>query len=292
MRETDSPTPEIPTDPLEVLHRLKQNPVFENRLMANFFEEKVDGKSAQVSQEGRVVALCGQANGSNLSLKLDNAFGANKWRLLVQNHYGNPDRSRYLAQINRQNMIGMDDQVGGLEGGFNGGLNHPDAADVFKILGEIADMNKRTRNINTILEGYPNVRSPIAMAYIRLIGKFSDPARLRVSEGHSATPPGQVAGIIDDPRMHLTSSIILNLHGRNFASGDKPYCWVHWSSDKREKFSYPLQTVFSYEPDTDSFSYGQNTEGLIPGTVRHEISGKMIEFLNGKPSAPALPQNF
>lgn len=281
MREKHQPTPEISANPAEVLQELGQNPAFENRLMASFFEDRVDAGSMRATQQGRIVTLFGPITDSQLALKLNNRSNINDWRLLIQNLHRDPDQSGYLVEVYRQNMIGAEDRIGGLEGDFHRGLNHPDASDVLRVLAELSDMDRQTRNIVTVLEGYSPIKDPVTKAYIKLIGDFSDPARLRVSEGYVKNPPDKVAGIIDDPRLEIPSSIILDLHGKNTFSQDKSaFCWVHWWGDRGEDSSFPLQTVFGYDPESGLFSYAEGTAGLKRGTLRHELSKKMLKSLN------------
>lgn len=216
-----------------------------------------------------------------MSLRLVGSNERNHWwELQIQNLQREPDTSRDLASVYRQNMIGMDNKVGALEGGYHGGLSYPDAADVMRVLAELSDMDRQTRNIRSILEGYPSITDPAAQAYIELIGGFSDPSRLRVSEGYVKDPPERVAGVIDDPRLDMPSTIVLNLHGRSISSRDKDaFCYVDWSGDRGEKFEYPRQTVFGFDRN-NGFSYADGTEGLKRGTVRQELSDKMLESLN------------
>lgn len=281
MTERPKPTPEITANPTETLAALKQNPAFENRLMASFVESKVETGRLQASMRGETITVHGPLEDSPLSLRLVGSNEGNHWwKLQIQNLEREPDISRDLASVHRQNMIGMSVKVGALEGGYHVGLSHPDAADVLRVLAELSDMDRQTRNIRSILEGYPSITDPVAQAYIKLIGDFSDPSRLRVSEGYVKDPPEQVAGVIDEPRLHMPSTIILNLHGRSMFSRDKDaFCYVHWFGDRGEKFEYPRQTVFGFDRN-NGFSYSDGTEGLKRGTARQELSDRMLDSLN------------
>lgn len=288
MAEKLQPTPEISVNPVEALHGLQQNPSFENRLMANFVEQKVDAGHMQASQRGETITVHGPVEGSPLALRLVGSNDTKYWRLHIQNPQREPDPSRDLASVYRQNMIGMDHKVGALEGGFHGGLSHPDAAEVMRVLAELSDMDRQTRNIHSILEGYPAITDPVAQAYIRLIGEFSDPGRLRVSEGYIKNPPERVAGVIDEPRLHMPSAIVLNLNGRNSFSRDREaFCYVSWSGDRGEEFEYPQQTVFGFDPNK-GFSYAEGTAGLKRGTVRKDISDRMLGSLNEGLASPSI----
>lgn len=289
MTERRQPTPEISVDPAEALRGFKQNPCFENRLMATFVEQKAVAGQIKASQRGDTVTVVAPIDNSPLSFRLVGSNDTKYWRLSIQNLRRNPDPESALASVYRQNMIGIDDYVGALEGGYHGGLSHPEAAEVIKLIAELSDMDRQTRNIRTILEGYPAIIDPVAQAYIKLIGDFTDPARLRVSEEYVKDPPSRVAGIIDDPRLHMTSNVVLNLYDRDVFPRDKSaFCYVHWSGDKGEEFEYPRQTVFGFDPEK-GFSYAEGTFNLKPRTVRKEISDRMLASLNEGVVAPSSP---
>ncbi|KKP91819.1 MAG: hypothetical protein UR98_C0039G0010 [Parcubacteria group bacterium GW2011_GWA1_36_12] len=55
MTERPKPTPEITANPTEALALLKQNPAFENRLMASFVGSKVETSRLQASMRGETI---------------------------------------------------------------------------------------------------------------------------------------------------------------------------------------------------------------------------------------------
>lgn len=288
MAEIRTPTPEVQINPVEALQQVKSHRMFESRNIGQFFEAKTDPESIKATQWGDRTTITGDVANSKLSLRIDDFNGAPGLRIFNLNRRPSfKDSLGAIATVFHGDglLIGK----GGLEGGYRGMLSHPDAAETLKFIQELTETDRRTRNVHTVLEGYPHVwENPITRAYLKVIEEFTDPTQLLFVDSHFTRPRGDyLVGIIDDPRLHLPGDIKLQFNGRSPFGKDKtPFCWVNWFRDNGEPFKHPMQTVFKYDQENNAFSFGDDTFNLDKGTVRSELSEKMLTSLNEGRKAP------
>lgn len=267
-----------PVDPAITMDKFGENPCFENRLMTAFVAEKAAPGAMGAVRQGSKTVIHAPVKGSLLSLVLEGSDDTKYWQLQVRNPEGYT-----LAYANHQNTIGRNRVVGALEGGYlHGGLTDPYAAETMRLLADLSEMDGRTRSMETLLEGYPKITNPLTQAYINLIREYTDPARLRVAEEYVQRPPSKIAGMIEHPGLAEPSPIVLDRYSGNpsFGTTESALCYILWSGDRGEGFISPRQTAFGFAPEVGFHIDPARTYNLTPGTVRHDMSHRMLASLN------------
>lgn len=259
-----------------------KRPHFDDRLLANFFEQKVDPGTMFVTKEHNATTVLGSLPNSPLGLKLL-SYEEGSVHLAIVDGSQDPLSDWNLVRFQRWNEIGMNNKDGGLNGDFHEGYNHPHAAEAFRLMADLAEQNRATRSIDAMLEGYPTLSDPRAVSYIRLLREFTDPGSIRLKDRRYKDTQSVVAiaGLMNHPVLNR-DALVLHVAGWGLRHDNQPQCYINWSGDEGEKWAYPRQTSFSYD---NVGVFVARELGLTPGTTRAQVSGEMLNFLNS-PQAP------